>query len=232
MCLSAVLFQQTGPYRGPEKLWVQYSTCFLQRLWETKSRLFCYQPSDQNWNRKSNYWRDCPTGIEKLSAWGLGLGDTYGPMHYPGMRSLWQSPANFHQHLAFPSPVPATRPSYLEPFFLASSLIRPCSAPIVPGCWPLPARKEEIRSVQRVWRKVGGAQSLCIVSRGEMSQTLRCRFMQNCEKSPKSKTHRLTVCLMLRKSTSRWRTLWAKRRGERAEFRSVEKWEENNWRYV
>lgn len=34
---------------------------------------------------------------------GIGLGDTYGPMHYPGMRSLWQSPANFHQHLAFPS---------------------------------------------------------------------------------------------------------------------------------
>lgn len=35
---------------------------------------------------------------------GTGSGDTYGPMHYPGMRSLWQSPANFHQHLAFPSP--------------------------------------------------------------------------------------------------------------------------------
>lgn len=45
----------------------------LQWSRETKSPLFCSRPSDQNWNRKSNYWRDCPTGIEKLSAWGLGL---------------------------------------------------------------------------------------------------------------------------------------------------------------
>lgn len=41
---------------------------------------------------------------------GIGLGDTYGPMHYPGMRSLWQSPANFHQHLAFPPPFPSPGP--------------------------------------------------------------------------------------------------------------------------
>ncbi|CAB1457079.1 unnamed protein product [Pleuronectes platessa] len=57
---------------------------------------------------------------------GIGSGDTYGPMHYPGMRSLWQSPANFHQHLAFPSHPPTsppfTRPSYLVPFFSSSLL--------------------------------------------------------------------------------------------------------------
>lgn len=34
---------------------------------------------------------------------GLRGRDTYGPMYYPGMRSLWQSPANFHQHLALSS---------------------------------------------------------------------------------------------------------------------------------
>lgn len=40
---------------------------------EKQCRFSFHWPGEQNQNRKSNYWRDCPTGIEKLSAWGLGL---------------------------------------------------------------------------------------------------------------------------------------------------------------
>lgn len=54
---------------------------------------------------------------------GIGLGDTYGPMHYPGMRSLWQSPANFHQHLAFPSLPPSSCPPTWFPFLLLHLLL-------------------------------------------------------------------------------------------------------------
>lgn len=54
---------------------------------------------------------------------GIGLGDTYGPMHYPGMRSLWQSPANFHQHLAFPSLPPSSCPPTWFLFLLLHLLL-------------------------------------------------------------------------------------------------------------
>ncbi len=73
---------------------------------------------------------------------GIGLGDTYGPMHYPGMRSLWQSPANFHQHLAFPPPL--LHQALLPGSFFSSSLSKPCSLVIVPGWWPLIERKRKI----------------------------------------------------------------------------------------
>lgn len=91
---------------------------------------------------------------------GIG-GDTYGPMHYPGMRSLWQSPANFHQHLALPSPLPF---SVGPPTCLPFCLLPPQTHFNVPGCWPLTERgggwNKAICSAQS--HKVEGVQS-CIV---------------------------------------------------------------------
>lgn len=86
---------------------------------------------------------------------GIGLGDTYGPMHYPGMRSLWQSPANFHQHLAFPSLPPSSCPPTWFLFLLLHLLLlsqknkkNPCVPVIVPGWGPLiEQQKEEKKSV-------------------------------------------------------------------------------------
>lgn len=114
-----------------KKLRVQQfcSNCEKQSLFS-----FVSGPSDQKRHWRSNYRRDCPTGIEKLSAWGLGLRDTYGPMHYPGMRSLWQSPANFHQHLALPSPPLYPGPPTWLPFLPSPSTNPPLN---IPGCWPL-----------------------------------------------------------------------------------------------
>lgn len=88
-----------------------------------------------------------PQGIEKLSAWRLGLGDTYGPMHYPGMRSLLAIACQFQPTPGFPTPhspwppnlpppPPPTRfsrPSYLVPSF--SFLFPPKNpAPLRSGC--------------------------------------------------------------------------------------------------
>lgn len=117
--------------KGKKKLRIEQfcSDCEKQSLFS-----FVSGPSDQNWHRKSNYWGDCPTGIEKLSAWGLGLRDTYGPIHYPGMRSLWQSPANFHQHLALPSPSRSLGPPTWLLFLPSPSTNPPLN---IPGCWPL-----------------------------------------------------------------------------------------------
>jgi hypothetical protein len=44
-------------------------------------------------------------------------------MHYPGMRSLWQSPANFRQHLAFPTPFSGPPTCFVCPLLLHLSLI-------------------------------------------------------------------------------------------------------------
>lgn len=124
-------------------------------------------------------WKQEKQLLERLShkalksyqhdGWDWG-GDTYGPMHYPGMRSLWQSPANFHQHLAFPSPSspgPPLRQALLPgSFFCASSLPAPCSLLGVCGCWPLDRETEKggTSSVWRAWHKVEGVQSHGIVS--------------------------------------------------------------------
>lgn len=83
---------------------------------------------------------------------GIGLGDTYGPMHYPGMRSLWQSPANFHQHLAFPTPSSFTRPSYLVPFFSSYTSSFPCLPAIVPGWWKREKKSLLSSECGRGWR--------------------------------------------------------------------------------
>lgn len=118
---------------------------------------FCYRPlrpelkqEKQLLERLSHrHWKAISMRV------GIGLGDTYGPMHYPGMRSLWQSPANFHQHLAFPTPLLSfTRPSYLVPLFSLSFLPpppspKPCPPVIVPGRWPLIEREGETREGER-----------------------------------------------------------------------------------
>lgn len=95
----------------------------------------------------------------------IGLGDTYGPMHYPGMRSLWQSPANFHQHLAFPSPSlhQALLPGSLFSSYTSSSLSKPCMPVIFPGWQPFMERKQHLYSPAGM-AEVDGVQSRCIVS--------------------------------------------------------------------
>lgn len=98
---------------------------------------------------------------------GIGLGDTYGPMHYPGMRSLWQSPANFHQHLAFPSLPPSSCPPTWFLFLLLHLLLlsqknkKPCVPVIVPGWGPLIEQQKEEKknpycslSMPQSWRHV------------------------------------------------------------------------------
>lgn len=99
---------------------------------------------------------------------GIGLGDTYGPMHYPGMRSLWQSPANFHQHLAFPSPLhQALLPGSPFSSYTTSSLSIPCVPVIFPGWRPLlekkPKKKRNLYCPASM-AEVEGVQSHCIVS--------------------------------------------------------------------
>lgn len=84
----------------------------LQWLWETKS-FFCYWPWIET--GKAIIGEIVPQALKSYQHEGwIGLGDTYGPMHYPGMRSLWQSPANFHQHLAFPSPPSPGPPTWFS----------------------------------------------------------------------------------------------------------------------
>lgn len=67
--------------------------------------------------RNNRHWKAISMRV------GIGLGDTYGPMHYPGMRSLWQSPANFHQHLAFPPPFSSPGPPTCFLFLLLRLLL-------------------------------------------------------------------------------------------------------------
>lgn len=102
----------------------------LQCLWKTKSPLFCYWSSDNNWNRKSNYWRDCPTGSEKLSAWGLGL--AWGTPMAPCIILAWgrfgnRLPISTSTWLSHPSPrhhalLPG---SFFSSYTSSSSLIKP-----------------------------------------------------------------------------------------------------------
>lgn len=98
----------------------------LQCLWKTKSPLFCYWSSDNNWNRKSNYWRDCPTGSEKLSAWGLGL--AWGTPMAPCIILAWgrfgnRLPISTSTWLSHPSPLHhALLPGSLFSSYTSSSL--------------------------------------------------------------------------------------------------------------
>lgn len=141
------------------------------------------------------------------------MGDTYGPMHYPGMRSLWQSPANFHQHLAFPSPTSPIPP--LHQALLPGSIF--CLLPL----WNLARlllsrmltinrkaeKKESVLSSEYgtklkvcnhfVWFPIK-MELIVDTSRGEnIFDSALWVYLELWKKSPGSKKHRLTVWLML-----------------------------------
>lgn len=141
----------------------------LQCLWKTKSPLFCYWSSDNNWNRKSNYWRDCPTGSEKLSAWGLGL--AWGTPMAPCIILAWgrfgnRLPISTSTWLSHPSPLHhALLPgSFFSSYTSSSSLKKtknPCVPVIVPGWGPLIEQQKEEKknpycslSMPQSWRHV------------------------------------------------------------------------------
>lgn len=128
----------------------------LQWLWETKSLLFCYRPLDQNWNRKGNYWIDCPTGSEKLSAWGLGL--ALGTPMAPCIILAWgrfgnRLPISTSTWLSHPPPSPGP-PTWFSFLLLHLLLLQTRHACYFPRMATINRKKKKICTVQRVWQEL------------------------------------------------------------------------------
>lgn len=140
---------------------------------------------------------------------GIGLGDTYGPMHYPGMRSLWQSPANFHQHLAFPPPFPSPGPPTWFLFLLLPlQTLLACYCPRMvtinrKGGWGKAVLSSEYGTKLKVCNHPVlfpiMMELIADTSRGEnvFDSALLVQLQTEQWKHPKTKNHRLQVCLML-----------------------------------
>lgn len=184
---------------------------------------------------------------------GIG-GDTYGPMHYPGMRSLWQSPANFHQHLAFPSPSSPSPP-------LRQALL-PGSFFFVPPPSPSPApfsvsadadrltgrqRKEEpvlsgehgtkLRVCNHTVLFPIKMQLIVDTSRGENCWLCTAELLSAVQQQQQHKKQPSSDPKVQANSTSV--KMWAagtqfraKRHSQTIRSRLVERWEENNRCYV
>lgn len=89
-------------------------------------RLFCYRHSQQNWNRKSNYWRDCPTRHWKAISMTVGIGGHLWPHALSWHEVALAIACQFQPTPGFPIPpplpLPFRPPSPLQQALLPGSL--------------------------------------------------------------------------------------------------------------
>lgn len=121
-----MLFLARSDMRWPEKRGRKFFSLFCCDCEKQSPRLFCYRRSWQNWNRKSNYWRDCPTRHWKAISMTVGIGGHLWPHALSWHEVALAIACQFQPTPGFPIPpplpVPFHPPSPLQQALLPGSL--------------------------------------------------------------------------------------------------------------